>query len=93
MAKKTGSIPNPFGPYVGHNTVEEVEAEENNLTLNISPQNVNSRLSTNSLLCVFTNVDGISNKTVVFKDYIDKYEPHLILVTETKLLPDDQTYE
>ena len=40
---------------------------------------------------MYTNIDGISNKSAEFSLRVDKLKPHIIFITETKLLPSDLT--
>ena len=41
---------------------------------------------------MYTNVDGISNKDVLFSRRVEVNKPHIIFVTETKLMPDVETF-
>ena len=43
----------------------------------------------NKFKCIYTNIDGISNKVDVFQLYINQEKPHIILLTETKLMSAD----
>ena len=40
---------------------------------------------------MYTNIDGISNKIVDFSLRVDKFKPHIIFITETKLFSSDLT--
>ena len=40
---------------------------------------------------MYTNVDGIRNKKNLFLERVKKIKPHIIFVTETKLIPSDIT--
>ena len=37
------------------------------------------------LKCVYTNMDGISNKGDIFKYFVGTEKPHIIMISETKL--------
>ena len=42
-----------------------------------------------SFKCMYTNLDGIINKDSAFSHYVNKENPQIVMVTETKLLSSD----
>ena len=49
--------------------------------------------SISKIRCIYTNIDSIRNKVVLFRKLIVEVKPHIIFITETKLCPDDQSSE
>ena len=62
-----------------------------NSSLNSFPSNVN--IVKSSIKCLYTNIDSIRNKKFIFKRRIEEVQPHIILISESKLNPNDQVSE
>ena len=58
---------------------------------NVNPKNNCSVNSISKLRCIYTNIDSIKNKVSLFRSLIVDVKPHVILVTETKLCPSDDS--
>ena len=80
-----GSQENEIGRDPGNNTGIRYNSRKQ--------PNSSSVHSISKLRCIYTNIDSIKNKVVLFRELIVEVKPHIIFITETKLGPDDHTTE
>ena len=75
----------PAGPHQKKNNHGSIAA---NPYSNIPVNSVDNKFY---IKCMYTNIDGISNKITEFSLRVKKVKPHIIFITETKLCASDLT--